>query len=183
MTKKIVLNIEEELLVLDNIYRKYVAVPENLIFVKNNRYPLVEKQNVSKFSKLGMISGTPFHPFICIPTVIDVMTLYLYSRSENFELFKHNPLIKKSDSESFIDTLDTNDEEIVLTHVPDISKSDFKSVIKTLRHIFDTILKHANDYVDNIYKFDTESGYVILIIKDNIKAFRFDEYNDYLKYN
>lgn len=186
MNRRIILNIEEELVILETVYRKYVPLPGNLIFIKNNRYPLVDKQDVHKFAKLNMVSNEPFHPFICIPTVVDVLKLYIYSNSEHPEYFIKNPLFKNNEwsgGEKYIESFNMDDSDIIVEHLPEVSKADFAIIIRTIKHIFNKVKQFTDPFQDYLFDFETNTGYIVLVNKGDIKSIRFTEYLEHSKYN
>lgn len=187
MVKRIILNVENELTVLDTIYKKYITLPSNLIFIKNNRYPITDKQKfeLDKLFRVNMASYEPFHPFLCIPTVIDILTLLIYSGHSYLDLYLYNSLLKEKgyESKKFIQTFNTDVEDIILEHLPNISKSDFNTVLKTINKIYTNINQYILEYDNYIFEFETDTGYLVLVNKGDIRAFRFDEYREFLKYN
>jgi len=187
MVKRVILNVENELELLDIIYRKYIVLPSNMIFIKNNRYPVVDKHkhNLTKFAKLNMLSNEPFHPFICLPTVLDVIKLYIYSSYSKPELYTSNPLLKDKSyqGEQLINSFNVDAEDIIVEHLPNVSKSDFDVINKTLNKIYDIIQQYTSAYDNFIFDLESETSYLILVNKGDVRAFRFEEYQEYIKYN
>lgn len=181
MLERVILNIEDELIILDTIFKKYVEVPSNLIFIKNNRYPLMDKQNLHKYTKQNIVSSEPWHPFVCIECMKDLLTLYIYSNSENKQLFMSNPLMPVS--KSFISTFNTDEQDIVVEHLPNIVRGDFDEVIRIFRRLYDKIKIYTDGYVDNIFEFETNTGYIVLLNLGDIHAYRFKEYIAHKEYN
>ncbi|MGE3591390.1 MAG: hypothetical protein AB7G52_02690 [Arcobacter sp.] len=182
MLNKIILDIDEELLIIESIYAKYIKLPSNLIFVRNNRWPLEDKSKLEQFRKLHMVSDRPWHPILCVQSVVDIITLYIANDTSSFDYFIRNPLIRGG-GQCFINNRDKDPEEIIMLYIESIAVKDLNTILRTIDLIYNKVSSYTNLYPEHIFTFDIETGYVILENRGNVKAYRFDEYLEYINNN
>ena len=183
--RKIVLDIENELRAIDFVFRKYITLPEGVVYLKNNRYPISDRKMLDTYSKMNMISNEPWHPMLCVPTVLEILSLYIYSETSEFDYFRHNILIKNN-SKCFIKTRNIEPVSILSdyfnTHNILINNQDSAFIMDTIDSIYyPSIYKHIAEYPNNIYTFEDNTSNIILVDSGDIKAYRYTEYIRYIE--
>jgi hypothetical protein len=198
--KNIVLNIEEYLIDIEKIVNNYIPYPDNVVYVKNIRVPVIINTGLDSvedypedciiagedyirlYTRNNMISDTPWHPFKCINLVVDLLTLMIHDESEHRELFIRNPYIPNG-GKKFIPKLYATDEDIIYSYIKDISDKDFADILTYVSDIYKIVSVHTEPYPNNYFTFDTESINFIIIDHGDIRSIRWDEYANYTKYN
>ena len=185
--RKIILDIENELQSIEDIFYKYITLPDNVIYVKNNRYPHEDRRNLEMYSKLNLISSTPWHPMLCVPTILEILTLYIYNETSEFEHFKSNILIPNN-SKCFIKTRSVEPIDLLIdyfkSYVSSIATIDINTILSIIDNIYYThIHRYILDYPNIIYTFDDSTGNIILIDSGDIRAYRYTEYLNYKQGN
>lgn len=126
MNNVIVFGLDNELEIIDSLFAKYLKVPGGLLFIKNNRYPIFRKDylNFDRYLENGLVSNQPFHPYLCVECVCEILLSKIYSDSGVENLYIRNP--KLVDSKSFIteDLLHCDPVGRIMEYFPGIYKGD-----------------------------------------------------------
>lgn len=187
--RKIILDVNDHLEYIENILNNYLPAIDGLLFVKNNRYPITDKENIRRSIHLGIISEKPWYPYRCIDIVTDILSRYIHEYSTSLNLFTSNPMIDSAVSKKYLDNhIFSPDEEIIHMHVNEmlttygyvyaykITKEDISAITKYIRTIYEIVSLYTEPYPDNYFTFETDTSNFVLIDNGNIKTMRWDEY-------
>ncbi len=203
---RLFLDIEDKLITLDGIFKKYIEIPNNLLYIRGARFPVTINEeyqlptttaryrefrecemgptrNRRLGETLSSVEFYPVHSVICIATILK--KLYI-ADTQSKDLFITNPHIPMY-SYSFISNkvLDEEIEDTVLSYVGNmITREDMSIIVKAAISIFNDMYKLIPDNLRNneIY-FNLDSEHFICEIGIDIRAFRYEEYHDHIEYN
>lgn len=199
----IVLDIENELMVLDSIFNKYIGefIPKDLVFIKNYRYPLFSQSLISGNME---ISKKPFHPFLCVEAVAELLSIVYIDNSGVKSDFNTNKLIPENNCFKFNKYLRSGIDliEIIYKYIffkvyetnPDtgackkyvldvIDPNDIKLINDVIENIVNKFLEAVKLYNQNAFSIDYSGRLFIINIGVNIQAFRYNEAIEYNEYN
>lgn len=178
------LEVNEYLSIVEEIFKKYMNIDHDLlIFVKHERYPIVDKKILSKIKNNSLISNTPFVPYLCVGCIKDLILDRIYMDSSRDSSFKINPFIPNGGRCDLVPDFD-NDESIIRNYVEDISDEDIDMIIKWVNKMYNENIKQiVTQYPDCIFDIDIETSSFILLNLGDIKVFRYNELIEFSKNN
>ena len=181
---KYLLEVNEYLSIVEEIFKKYMDIDhELLIFVKHERYPIVDKKILSKLHNNSLISKTPFVPYLCVGCVKDLILDRIYMDSSRDSSFKTNPFIPDGGRKDLVPDFD-NDESIIRCYVDDVSDEDIGIIVKWADKLYNENIKQiVAEYPDCIFDINIETSSFILLNLGDIKVFRYNELIEFSKNN
>ncbi|MDQ6990764.1 MAG: hypothetical protein Q9M11_03430 [Mariprofundaceae bacterium] len=170
------LNIDAGMLLIERIVSRYIVIPTDdlVVYVKGSRYPLESRAAIARYNGSSLVDNKPWHPFLAIPILLDLLEVYQYYHTEYEELFKRNPLQEAVRLYTVHD--DATDTEIVLNYVPNMSTVDLSEVVTIFNTIYTDHLKPIfTEYPNNVYTMDLATNMYRMLQHDDIRAYRFGE--------
>jgi len=190
-----IIRADEQLDIIEMIFNKYLELPNNLLFVKNNRLPLLgdEKQLALRKYPEHYFSNRPWHPFLCIGCVIDVLEIMIYSKNEYRDDLIKNKLIPSGGKEYMSEHRLLSDyREIVFSHIFNnsyirhvkldrvILHHDVEAILRHIHNIYRTIEPAIMQNQDAIYDFDISTGIIVVSKVGHILELRYLETVKYM---
>lgn len=177
-SKVIVLDIENTLVKIEDIFKLYLPILPELIFVKHMRYPLEGKErfNLDAYFNRNLVRDTPWLSYLCIEYVLDAVKTMIYRESSESELFLRNPLLGHEGA-SFVNACDLNSiDQLIMCYVPNITYQHGELVYSLVRDIYNMIASYVfPTYENHLISFDATGFQVLLFVNENIKSYRFNE--------
>lgn len=192
------LDIENELLILDSIFYKYLKndIPTNLTFIKNLRYPIF--LNNIKYKNIE-ISDKPYIAFLCVEAVVDIIALTYLDNSGCKNDYKDNKLLSKGEGCDFVnfDFIGLEIEEIIFKYMfysiyettdvdmatnyikNNLDKNDFYKIISIINLITEKVISVTTNYRQCVFNINYTGNNVVLNLGENIQAYRYKEAIEY----
>ena len=182
---KVVLDIEQELLMIDTIINIYKPFPKDVfIFSKSERFPIMKSSAYSEFfsGKSNKYSAEPSLGWRCIEFVNAYLLDRIYTNKglEDYTDYYKNRLLPKSTvCKVFYNPYESYDmERLFITYLEFYPTR--KEEVKILKTVLDSMCKkvttYTNLYPDNIFTFDFSTINTILINGGEIGSYRYKEY-------
>lgn len=188
MQQKIILDINNILGDIELIVNKYIPTVDGLLFIKNNRYPIINKRKVTEYERLGILSELPWYPYKSIPLVTALLSKRIHAYASDVTLFMVNPAISHKGA-CYIDYINHYEEDIIGDHLaPEnialdytvkIANEDVKAIIGSIDAIYKIIAPFTEPYPDNYFTFETDTSNFIIVNNGDIRAIRWNEYIEY----
>lgn len=168
------LDIDRYTTLLEDVMLRYTSYASGVVYVKGLRFPLESRCDIMEYSKYGNCSDKPWHPYLCIPMLLDILENIQYMYTDQAELFMYNPIT----NEGCVYNTTPNDTEldILRNYIPGISDDDIETALLAIRGIHNNIMHDI--YVanpNNIYVLDISTSVYKLKMYATIKEYRFDE--------
>lgn len=171
------LNIDSAMTIIDRILSKYVPPVINtdvVWYVKGLRHPLSTRKHLDRYKKEGLAKNTPWHPYLAIPILQDMLEYYQYRHTNYPELFKVNPMANGNSVYSL--SPGTHDATIILSYYPGIDTDDLYEIANIFLDVYETCLKAIfTEAPDHIYRINIDTNMYRLCRLDDIRAYRYDE--------
>ena len=182
---KVVLDIEQELLMIDTIINIYKPFTKDVfIFSKSERFPVMKSSAYSEFfsGKSNKYSAEPTLGWRCIEFVNAYLLDRIYTNKglEDYTDYYKNRLLPKSIvCKVFYNPYESYDmERLFITYLEFYPTR--KEEVKILKTVLDSMCKkvttYTNLYPDNIFTFDFSTINTILINGGEIGSYRYKEY-------
>jgi len=171
-------NIQPYVLDMENIFKKYITLPNDLAFVKGRTDPIYDKSELERYKSSNIkIYDTPQCPFIAPSIIKDILELHIVSSAQDSDSLYNNKIL---DTKSPIYSVNVkfNITDILLTILP---KNIYytENDISELLSIVNTIVKKFNDLISNnfryIYSIDVSKEYFTVYRYITIGEYRYDE--------
>lgn len=189
MCTDIILDINNELLILEEVFKRYLEPMVGCKWVPTLRYPL-SNENIHLVNQNVLakyLSDVPYHPILCVDSVYKYVYRYIYIDKEldvDVHMFKYNELIPKKEGRNFL-----NEYSYIWYHddcLPHIMLDKIRGVdCKILRNMLDIITNKVKGYTDknlkNVYDLDFTTNLVILKDYGNIGMYRYNEALNYIE--
>lgn len=172
---KLVLDIEEEMWRLEDIFKKYIPIPEGAVFIPNNRLP-IEGYALHNNKHSELVSNRPYLPYICLECVSNILTNFVYRYNPYKEVFKRNDII--ANGENLISVVDYEIEEIIGWYIDYIDTNDLEEVIDICNRIYSKMKVYTKQIPKNIITFDFEGPNYLLVDRGDVHEFRYKEILD-----
>lgn len=181
---KYLLEVNEYLSIIEEVFKKYMDIDHDLLlFIKYERYPVLDKKLLSKIKDNSLISKTPFVPYLCVGCVRDMLLDYIYMDSSRDSSFKVNPFLPDGGRKDLVPDFDNN-ETIIRSYVENISDEDIDIIIKWVNKLYNENIKQiVKQYPDCIFDIDIDTSSFVLLNLGDIKVFRYNELLEFSKNN
>ena len=184
---RVVLDIEQELLMIDTIINIYKPIPKDyFIFSKGERLPVMKSSANSEFfsGESNKYVTEPILAWRCIGFVNHYLLdrIYINKRLDDYTDYYKNRLLPKSNvCKVFFnpyESYDINMERLFITYLEFYPTR--KEEVKILKTALDSMCKkvttYTNLYPDNIFTLDFSTINTILINGGEIGSYRYREY-------
>lgn len=181
---KYLLEVNEYLSIIEEVFKKYMDIDHDLLlFIKYERYPVVDKKLLSKIRDNSLISKTPFVPYLCVGCVRDMLLDYIYMDSSRDSSFKINPFIPDGGRTDLVPDFDSN-EAIITSYLENVSDEDIDIIIKWVNKLYNENIKQiVKQHPDCIFDIDIDTSSFVLLNLGDIKVFRYNELIEFSKNN
>lgn len=171
MSNKYILDIENYLIPIEEIVKKYIQIEdiEYCVFSKKLRYPLLNKNECTE------LYHTPQMSMYCAPMIKDILKLLIAKKSLYYKYFIKNHIVNKESNFKLVEDVDSYClENIILKHIPNITIEDVDMIETSIGHLEDYISRMDIPY-DYIIEIDDEYIYHIVTPIKHILEVRIKE--------
>ena len=183
-TERYILDINEILEYSEIIFSKYITLPNDLIYVKGIRYNILNRCDLHNIPK-KYITNKPELPVISVEYMMYMLSSYILNLSELVSDFKVNKLMPSdAHSTNFISELNIIEDtsNLIYSYIPDISDDDTAKLNEILEKLYRVVDKHLTNF-NKIHKIEYEHNMIILILFEDIRVYRYEEYLIYRECN
>lgn len=177
MQTKYMLELENYLLPIENIVKKYIIIEDlnYCLFNKKLRYPIVRK-NVDIYNQVD-ISNTPSLSMFCGPMIRDCIKYFFASFSKYKKFFYKNQIRHTETCYSLFDYKVSTLEDIVVQYLrnTNINQYEIEEILLCLDNLGNFIFELGYLNFDHIIEIDDEYIDHVIIIKEHILEKRFKE--------
>lgn len=182
MYEKIILDINPYLVQVEQYFINgldiaYQDVLKDCRFIPNRRYPI---KDIKECSNPEVIRSTPYYPFLCLDMVSQYLKIRIYQESGYSIEFKANKLLNDKGVKFLEDYENPEDVISLYINTKNMDINYFKELVTILDRIFLHVDKYTSLYPKNIFEFEYETQYFVLVNKGEIGSFR---YNEAIEYN
>jgi len=171
------LDIDNGMVIVEDIIARYIHPEEytgNVWYMRGNRYPLTSRKDIERYKKFNLIRNTPWHPYLSIPLLADILEYYQYKHATSPKLFKTNP--GGPSATIYTTTPNISDTTIIKRYVDNISDEDLLVIANLFLEMYNKCFKDIFiSYPDSVYTLCAETNMYQLIRHDDIRAYRLNE--------
>jgi len=190
--RTVIIDIDNELIVIENILKKYIPTSKYWWFTASTRYPLTVEEKIA-YSETHKIVNTPYYPFIGLPIVLEILKNMAVVNSDAYELYFGNPVLDKKEAIVYAnrDRVNTQHVNIVLDYIEDNSSvnlrnsellNDVSFIVKIVEELFtNKIASLAAAFTTHIIDFNVTGKYVVMYSYGEAGLIRLDEATEVIR--
>jgi len=171
------LNIDSAMVIVESILCKYLTYGDEntpVWYVRGYRYPLKSRSEAHAYTGHGMLQHKPWHPYLVLPMLLDMIEYYQYKHTDTAELFISNPL--SSTMYGYNIASDVTDSDIIINYIPNVCEDDLYEIANTFLSVYTNELKNIFIKAPNaIYSVCVETNMYRLHQHEDIGAYRYRE--------
>jgi len=171
------IDIDMELVFLEAIFRKYIALPEGVYYTNSSRLPLLDGKLINAHKMYGSSSQKPHFPVLVLPFLGELFDILAKDNNPNYNLSTKNPLANDSMLvKKFYDVPKGEEiEHVLLKYIPNILHKDYDDALSYISRISSTLINVFNNNPTYIHQLDLTGMDILIIVNEDILTYRYKE--------